>query len=204
MKFYFRLSLIIVFLFSCKKNDNLELCETGSVHSPFANQLGIEKNVDANKISFEIGNKQLSLNCPDLEENDYFSILYMILPDQYYGMVHSFTFRIRIPNYPNTNNLSYIDINLYEFKGVGKYALEHQYLPSGRQNITTLKIEGDTSKPYYYVQRRSYGWIEIQQFDRKSYKIKGNFEFDLVNDKNYSDTIKIRKGVFESNFAEIS
>lgn len=202
MKYYYLLFLLIIL--SCKKNNSIELCETGSSHKPFANRLGIERRIEAKKISFKINGKPLSLNCPDLEDNYYFSLVYMILPDYYYGMLHSFTLRIRIPNYPIKGNLAYIYLNIYQFAGAGKYPLEHQFLPSGRQNITELKIEGDPSKPYYYVQRRSYGWLDIQEFDLKTFIIKGTFELDFVNDKNYSDTIKIREGVFDGRYIKIN
>lgn len=81
--------------------------------------------------------------------------------------------------------------------------MENQFLPSGRQNIIELKIVGDPSKPYCYFQRRSYGWLDIQEFDLKTFIIKGTFEFDLVNEKNYSDTIKIREGIFDGGFTLI-
>ena len=202
-KFYLLYSLILI-VFSCKKADRIKLCETGSVHSPFANRLGIESKIDANKISFEINGRPLSLNCPDLEDDYNFSILYMILPDNYYGTLHTFILKIRIPNYPSQDKLTYIYHNFNEFKGAGEYPLEHQFLPSGRENITELKIQNDTSKPYYYVQRRSYGWLKIEEFNESTFKIKGRFEMDFVNDNNYSDTIKIRKGIFDAYFTIIS
>ncbi len=198
----FILIMILIFL-SCSKGDKIDLCDTKSRHSPYAEKWGIEKNGNYNRITFKLNGFPYSLNCPELSDDYYFAISYLILPDNYYGLMHWFRIGIIIPNYPTYERKAILRFNLYEFKGAGKYPLEHQFLPSGRENISEMKIDGDSMNPYYYVQRRSYGWLDIQEFDSKTFKIKGTFELDLVNDINYSDTIKIREGVFDGGFTLI-
>ncbi len=83
--------------------------------------------------------------------------------------------------------------------------MEHQFLPRNRENKSELQIyEGLGNKvSYYYVQRQSYGWLELSNFDTISQKISGRFELDLVNEKNYSDTIKVREGIFDGWFSMV-
>ncbi len=203
--FYFSILsvLIQILLHSCKKDDTAKYCETNSIHKPYAENYGIVYNGRHNKITFKIDGKPFSMNCSDLPNTNHFGISYTILP-QYNGeILKIFSLFIQIPNYPVQNQIFDLRIRLHKTMVPGIYQLEHEFLPEDRENKTRLILRNDTTYPNYYVQRRSYGWLDLEVFDSVTLKASGRFEFDLVNDKNYSDTIKIREGVFDGGFTLI-
>ena len=205
MRFFISLLIVILFvnIYSCKKDETSKYCETNSIHKPYAENYGIVYNGRHNKITFKIDGKPFSLNCSDLPNTNHFGISYTILP-QYNGEIFKiFSLFLQIPNYPIQNQMFDLRIRLYKSMVPALYQLEHEFLPEERENITKLILRNDTSYPNYYVQRRSYGWLDLEVFDSVTQKASGRFEFDLVNAKNYSDTIKIREGVFDGGFTRI-
>ncbi len=203
--FYFSIFsvLIQILLHSCKKDDTAKYCETNSIHKPYAENYGIVYNGRHNKITFKIDGKPFSMNCSDLPNTNHFGISYTILPEPGGGKTRIFNFFLNIPNYPKIDQIFEIQTLLYAQIKPGVYQLDHQFLNNGRENMTKLIIRNDTTYPRYYVQRRSYGWLDLEVFDSVTLKASGRFEFDLVNEKNYSDTIKIREGIFDGGFTRI-
>lgn len=205
MRFFTSLLLIstISFFYSCKKDESSKYCETNSIHKPYAENYGIVYNGRHNKITFKIDGKPFSMNCSDLPNTNHFGISYTILPQFNGDLLKIFSFFINIPNYPIQGQIFDLRIRLYKSIKPGVYQLEHEFLPENRENLTDLIIRNDPTFPNYYVQRRSYGWLDLEVFDSVTQKASGRFEFDLVNAKNYSDTIKIREGIFDGGFTLI-